>query len=604
MKQHANRLALQHLINAYAQETGRGHIVLPTQQNPLQQKMSQNKPLLWFSLHPLSLTMAVPLDYVSQLGRHRIGAEPWLWQDGKWRQLSAVLAANLLLEDIVQSGSLQSSSDQSSTRPIDAASVLERWVQSRDAVHCFLQQRAQALDELVAPKQSFIFSEQALLAGHAMHPTPKSRQGFMHEEFAQYSPETQGQCQLHFWLVAPDYIVEGSAEDTMPTLSLRQLLQPLATARQKTLMQEYPHWKLLPLHPWQARYLSGKDWWHQLRDDGQLHDLGRMGWTLSPTTSIRTLAATDAPWMFKPSLSVAITNSIRVNQAHECLRGETGCRLWRSEFGQQLQQDYPTLAAINDPAWLALRWQGEVVNETICILRDNPFDAEAQVSCMASLCQDHPTQPENRLQHIITALAEQEQRSTADIAADWFARFLQVAVEPMLGVYMRFGMAFEAHQQNTLLALDQLWPAKFWLRDNQGFYYIEEYAQQIIALFPVLATDAQSVGPKSFVDERVLYYLFGNTIFGLINALGATGFITEKTLLVQLQRTLQALLVQHPHSTLLHTLLHADTLPYKGNLLTRLHELDELLAPLEFQSVYVTINNPLKVGSQQEQIYA
>ena len=604
MKQHANRLALQHRINAYAQETGRGHIVLPTQQNPSQQKMSQNKPLLWFSLHPLSLTMAVPLDYVSQLGRHRIGAEPWLWQDGKWRQLSAVLAANLLLEDIVQSSNVQSSSDQSSMRPIDAASVLERWVQSRDAVHCFLQQRAHALDELVAPRQSFIFSEQALLAGHAMHPTPKSRQGFMHEEFAQYSPETQGQCQLHFWLVAPDYIVEGSAEDTIPTLSLRQLLQPLATARQQTLMQDHPHWKLLPLHPWQARYLSGKDWWHQLRDDGQLHDLGRMGWTLSPTTSIRTLAATDAPWMFKPSLSVAITNSIRVNQAHECLRGETGCRLWRSEFGQQLQQDYPTLAAINDPAWIALRWQGEVVNETICILRDNPFDAEAQVSCMASLCQDHPTQPENRLQHIITALAEQEQRSTADIAADWFARFLQVAVEPMLGVYMRFGMAFEAHQQNTLLALDQLWPAKFWLRDNQGFYYIEEYAQQIIALFPVLATDAQSVGPKSFVDERVLYYLFGNTIFGLINALGATEFITEKTLLAQLQRTLQALLVQHPHSTLLHTLLHADTLPYKGNLLTRLHELDELLAPLEFQSVYVTINNPLKVGSQQEQIYA
>ena len=604
MKQHANRLALQHLINAYAQETGRGHIVLPAQQNPAQQKISHNKPLLWFSLHPLSLTMAVPLDYVSQLGRHRIAAEPWLWQDSKWRQLSAVLAANLLLEDIVQSGSLQSSSDQSSARPIDAASVLERWVQSRDAVQCFLQQRAQALDELVAPKQNFIFSEQALLSGHAMHPTPKSRQGFMHEEFVQYSPETQGQCQLHFWLVAPDYIVESSADHTLPTATLRQLLQPVATALQQTLMQQYPQWKLLPLHPWQARYLSGKDWWQYLLDAGQLVDLGRMGWQLSPTTSIRTLAANNAPWMFKPSLSVAITNSIRVNQAHECLRGETGCRLWRSEFGAQLQQDYPTLAAINDPAWIALRWQGKVVNETICILRDNPFDEDVQVSCMASLCQDHPIKLENRLQQIISALATQENRPPAEIAADWFARFLQVAVEPMLGIYMRFGMAFEAHQQNTLLELNQLWPAKFWLRDNQGFYYIEEYAQQIIELFPVLATDAQSVGPKSFVDERVIYYLFGNTIFGLINALGATGFIDEITLLQRLQHTLQALLVQYPESTLLHWLLTADTLPYKGNLLTRLHELDELLAPLEFQSVYVTINNPLKVGSQQEQIYA
>ncbi|WP_026470230.1 IucA/IucC family protein [Alkanindiges illinoisensis] len=594
MKQHANRLALQHLINAYAQETGRGHLILPAQQDSVQQKISQHKPLLCLKLRPLNLNMMVPLDYASQLGRHRIAAEPWLWQDNQWRQLSPVLVANLLLEDIVQS----------SRRPIDAASVLERWVQSRDAVQYFLQQRAQTLDELVAPKQSFIFSEQALLAGHAMHPTPKSRQGFMHEEFVQYSPETQGQCQLHFWLVAPDYIAESSADNTLPTATLRQLLKPVATTRQQALMQQYPQWKLLPLHPWQARYLSGKDWWQHLLDAGQLVDLGRMGWQLSPTTSIRTLAAINAPWMFKPSLSVAITNSIRVNQAHECLRGETGCRLWRSEFGAQLQQDYPTLAAINDPAWIALHWQGKVVNETICILRDNPFDEHVQVSCMASLCQDHPIKPENRLQQIIATLAMQENRPPEEIATDWFARFLQVAVEPMLGIYMRFGMAFEAHQQNTLLELNQLWPSKFWLRDNQGFYYIEEYAQQIIELFPVLATDAQSVGPKSFVDERVIYYLFGNTIFGLINALGATGFIDETTLLQRLQYTLQALLMQYPESTLLHWLLTADTLPYKGNLLTRLHELDELLAPLEFQSVYVNINNPLKVGSQQEQIYA
>ena len=44
---------------------------------------------------------------------------------------------------------------------------------------------------------------------------------------------------------------------------------------------------------------------------------------------------------------------------------------------------------------------------------------------------------------------------------------------------------------------------------------------------------------------------------------------------------------------LLKGLLHSPSLPYKGNLLTRLCELDELMAPLEAQSVYVALPNPL-----------
>ncbi|MFI1826494.1 hypothetical protein ACH41E_08540 [Streptomyces sp. NPDC020412] len=40
--------------------------------------------------------------------------------------------------------------------------------------------------------------------------------------------------------------------------------------------------------------------------------------------------------------------------------------------------------------------------------------------------------------------------------------------------------------------------------------------------------------------------------------------------------------------------LTADTLPCKGNLLTRLHGIDEVLAPLDAQSVYLNAPNPLR----------
>lgn len=586
MKSLANRLAMQHLINAYSQETGRGDLLAVEQQNKTQRQISQNQTLLWLSLHPLSLTVAVPLSYVSAVGRHRLASLPYVWRDHQWRSLSAVTLVSLLLEDIVQSNS----------QGLDAASLVERWVQSRDALAFFLQHRMADLDQITALQQNFVQSEQSLLLGHAMHPSPKSRQGFVHQDIVRFSPETQGQCQLHFWLVHPDAIAEGDAFDRSTGDLLRAELigSHLLTATQQRTLAEYPTWKLLPLHPWQARYLMGQPVWQQLQQRDQVLNLGELGWQLSPSTSVRTLCGA-APWMFKPSLSISITNSVRINLYRECLRGEMSCRLWHSAFGQQLKRDYPSLKAINDPAWIAVQLDGQVINETICILRDNPFVQGQQVSCMAALCQDQPDQPRNRLNAILSALAQRHQQSEQAIAQAWFERFLQVAVEPMLAIYHRYGMAFEAHQQNTLLELVEYWPAQFWLRDNQGFYYIEEKASHIIQMFPVLAGAAESVGSRDFVDERFIYYFFGNTLFGLVNALGATGAIGERALLTQLQACLQRQQQLYPESSLLQRVLHEPTLPYKGNLMTRLHELDELVAPVEFQSVYLQIDNPLYV---------
>ncbi len=69
-------------------------------------------------------------------------------------------------------------------------------------------------------------------------------------------------------------------------------------------------------------------------------------------------------------------------------------------------------------------------------------------------------------------------------------------------------------------------------------------------------------------------------MFGIINAIGATGFVSEQDLLSVLQQHLFDLLKQYPESSLIQSLLYQPTLPYKGNLLTRLYELDELIAPV------------------------
>lgn len=594
MKELANRLAMQHLVNAYSQETGKVSLFEKYQQNSTQLAFSQGLTLLSLPLSLIQAQLFVPLSYVSRVGRHRIAALPQIFQKGQKLNFSAAAMVSLLLEELVQQ----------SEGHVDAASLVERWIQSRDALQQFLNIRAENFDALVQLEQSFIESEQALILGHSMHPAPKSRTGFVHEDWQKYSPEACGQTQLHYWLVAPEYIAEGTALEQVFSIQLKQEIKWHLSESELETLAAYAHYKLLPLHPWQARYLQSKAWFKSLKAKLKIIDLGEKAWIFSPTTSVRTLASFNAPWMLKPSLSVMITNSIRVNLAKECHRGEMTHRLWHSELGQSILKQCPTLKAVNDPAWIAIQLDGEIIDETICIVRDQPFTPEQQVTCIASLCQDHPVEERNRFNALFDQIASQQKlNDKAQIAHDWFKTFLNISLSPLMYVYHRYGMAFESHQQNVLVELKDGWPQWLWLRDNQGFYYIEELADEILQQFPELHDKAHAVGSKAFVDERFSYYFFGNTLFGIINAIGATGFVSEQDLLSVLQQHLFDLLKQYPESSLIQSLLYQPTLPYKGNLLTRLHELDELIAPVENQSVYIQLANPLYI-KQEDVLYA
>lgn len=607
MKKLANRLAIQHLVNAYAQETAKAVYLEKYQQNSTQISFSQGLTLLVIPLECLQANILFPLSYVSAVGRHRLARLPQLFMKGCILDFSSVAIVALLLEDLIQD-----------SNTLDSLSLLERWIQSRDALEKFLKLRADGVDKynvfsglssLIDLEQNYIESEQALLLGHSMHPAPKSRTGFIYEDWLRFSPEAQAKTQLIFWLLAPEYIAEDSALTRPISEELRENIQWYLTESENILLKKYSNYKLLPLHPWQARYLQSKEWFKALKQKNKLIELGEKAWFFSPTTSVRTLASFEAPWQVKPSLSVMVTNSIRVNLEKECHRGVMTHQLWHSKLGVNILAQCPTLKAVNDPAWIALKIDDQVINETICIFREQPFNKNQQVACIASLCQDHPSESLNRFNAIFEQIARKkniftkDQSVLKDIALAWFKQFIEISLKPLMYLYHQYGMAFEAHQQNVLVELEDGLPKTLWLRDNQGFYYIEELASEVLGQFPELNNKAHAVGSKVFVDERFSYYFFGNTLFGLINAIGATGYISEHQLIEELRSNLEELLIIYPNSSLIQGLLFNKTIPYKGNLLTRLHELDELIASVDQQSVYVQLNNPLWI-QQGDMAYA
>jgi siderophore synthetase component len=109
-----------------------------------------------------------------------------------------------------------------------------------------------------------------------------------------------------------------------------------------------------------------------------------------------------------------------------------------------------------------------------------------------------------------------------------------------------------------------------------------------------------AVVDDELVEDRLTYYLLYNQVLALVGTMGFEGLATERDLLVVVADRLRAALPLLARAgtagvRLVERWLAAETLPCKANLATRLRGIDEVTAPLDAQSVYLAIPNPLAV---------
>ncbi|WP_329029265.1 MULTISPECIES: IucA/IucC family protein [unclassified Streptomyces] len=439
----------------------------------------------------------------------------------------------------------------------------------------------------------FLTAEQSLLLGHPLHPSPKSREGLTDAETRLYSPELHGSFPLH-WMAADRSVL---ATDSAWTDQGRPVSAADLVARHAQGLLFPEHTALIPLHPWQARELRSRPEVAALLDSGLLHDLGPYGAPWHPTSSVRTVHRPGADLMLKLSLGVRITNSRRENLRKELHRGVEVHRLLRTGLARQWHAAHPGFDIVRDPAWLAVDTpDGVPVHGLDVMLRHNPFERYDDAVCIAGLTAPRPwpgrPNLHSRLADVVHRLAAATGRTTTAVAAEWFLRYLERVVHPVLWLDAHAGVALEAHQQNTLVLLDaDGWPAGGRYRDNQGYYFRESHRAALDHRLPGIGKVSDTFVSDAVTDERFAYYLGINNVFGLIGAFGAQRLADEQMLLDAFRRFLKS--ASELGSPFPDHLLTNPRLRCKANMLTRLHGLDELVGPVDTQSVYVTITNPL-----------
>jgi siderophore synthetase component len=353
---------------------------------------------------------------------------------------------------------------------------------------------------------------------------------------------------------------------------------------------------LVPAHPWQAADVLKRPRIAGLIADGRMEPLGPLGAKWYPTSSLRTVYHPDLPVMLKLSLGLRLTNSKRESTPTELRRGLEINRLLDAAYNAGTATAHPRFSIVRDPAWVALDEGGPLLTGLDVAVREVPAAVDSY-ACLAGLVAPRPGQ----LSRLGAAVAGHGDGGPEA----WVASYVDEVLVPMLHLYAETGIGLEAHQQNTLVRLDDAGRvAGGAYRDNQGYYLASSYLRGLLDVTGV-RDSTLAVVDDAIVDDRLTYYLLHNQALAVVGSLAVDGLADEDALLEvvrdRLSEALPALKAAgRDGDRLAQRWLSAAQLPCKANMMTRLRGIDEVVAPLDAQSVYLDVPNPLRLGARSE----
>ncbi|NRS16857.1 IucA/IucC family siderophore biosynthesis protein [Brevibacillus sp. HB1.4B] len=590
VKHIAEHATMQSFLNCYLRETGRGEWIdrkdeITKQLTKIIQPSTTGK-YLHCELPHQGISLYVGVKYHSVTGRH-LFHYPACYRSGdctRFVQADYLTLAVLLIKELTLQHGENAVPDE----------LVLRMIQSCQSIEKFVRTRQSNGEILYGMEQSFIEAEQALLFGHLFHPTPKSQQGIPEAKQALYAPECCGRFQLHLFAAHPSIVHEKSGL----TESATQLLK----GEFPSISDVDPSFSIVPIHPLQAEWLLEQVAVQSLIEKGLLLYIGPAGEEYMATSSLRTVYHPEKKYMLKLSVPIKVTNSLRINKLSEMEIGLEAKQLFETGIGE-VSRKYPGFGFISDPAYITITLDQAEETGFEVILRDNPFMGShaRQVTQIAALVQDPLPGYKSRLATLIHHLAQKEGKALEVVSLEWFKRYVDISLKPMVWLYLKYGIGLEAHQQNSVVTLKDGYPAQFFYRDNQGYYFSESMQDVLETELPGIGKASKNIYKDHLVDERITYYMVFNHMFGLINGFGTEGLIDEKILLAEMHEVLTEFLpMNREASKFLENLLTRKQLPCKANLLTRFYDLDELTQPEERSSVFVYIDNPLAKVKQTE----
>jgi len=304
--------------------------------------------------------------------------------------------------------------------------------------------------------------EQWGCVGHPFHPGHKSKTGLSAEEVVALSPEFQPQLELILGALNASVARVSNAAIPFSYRNWMTAQFPKEMAAWSEILRklgEDPHsWLPLPIHPYQAKHILPQKFAAEISAGSLKISSDFPCIRASPTMSFRTMASSENPRAphLKLPVSLQLTSAQRTvspkatimgprlsNLLREVIRKEDGFGKTLDILAEEVGVHYidpnddadraKHLSILFRENPMTRRQPGYLPVPVAALFADSPVDGRAIITeLVASACGDH-----------------------AQGVLDYFRNYVQVVLQASLSAYLIYGIAFEAHQQNSLILVNE-----------------------------------------------------------------------------------------------------------------------------------------------------
>ncbi|MCW9141496.1 siderophore synthetase [Staphylococcus sp. SUC_1.2] len=425
-----------------------------------------------------------------------------------------------------------------------------------------------------------LYSESLIFEGHPTHPLTKTKLPLSMEEVRTYSPEFEKIINLKVMLIHNEYVNVTTILDHSQFILnevIPEYLDELHTFMndRERLLKDY---KVILVHPWQYEHTirnKFKEWL-------QNHILISTPFHVpsKATSSFRTMSLINHPYHVKLPVNVQATSAVRTVSPETTIDGPKLSQALHRELNQYTQLD-----VVLEPYGLFAKTDSDDARQLACIIREKPFIKNDGILLVTgALVNKNVVDNEITVDSYLKWMNDDINQHTIH---QFMRNYTRQLVTPLLALIQDYGIALEAHMQNTLVHLGPEYQIQFIVRDLGGSRIdIKTLSQKL----KHIEVENKSLLADS-IEEVIMKFqhaVVQNQLAELIFHFKKYDFIKEEELFNIIQEEIEvAINDTKPHADTLRKVLFGPTITVKALLKMRMKKKVK-------KYLNISLDNPIK----------
>lgn len=425
-----------------------------------------------------------------------------------------------------------------------------------------------------------LYSESLIFEGHPTHPLTKTKLPLSMEEVRTYSPEFEKIINLKVMLIHNEYVNVTTILDHSQFILnevIPEYLDELHTFmnNRERLLKDY---KVILVHPWQYEHTirnKFKEWL-------QNHILISTPFHVpsKATSSFRTMSLINHPYHVKLPVNVQATSAVRTVSPETTIDGPKLSQALHRELNQYTQLD-----VVLEPYGLFAKTDSDDARQLACIIREKPFIKNDGILLVTgALVNKNVVDNEITVDSYLKWMNDDINQHTIH---QFMRNYTRQLVIPLLALIQDYGIALEAHMQNTLVHLGPKYQIQFIVRDLGGSRIdIKTLSQKL----KHIEVENKSLLADS-IEEVIMKFqhaVVQNQLAELIFHFKKYEFIKEEELFNIIQEEIEvAINDTKPHADTLRKVLFGPTITVKALLKMRMKKKVK-------KYLNISLDNPIK----------